>query len=656
MNGNINNSIKEKILKANTYTSDYTGIIVTEAILDSAEAKTFRLLYNLRGSSYIYIYLNEIDKLSYLQKKELAISSPEKPLAPADLSKLEKDNSIVQMLEFIIETILTSNGAYSGAKLEAETIREDLIRSVWELSNDNTERLAVINNVTEAEIKDDLEEILEATTQEIVNEDVNALKENIKSCKNIKKTQQQLGNFLNREYGIILRANSHEVYILDPSGKAYESIEEDNIIGMLAEIFKEKNLVHSKDLHEAIEFISDRLHPQSDIIKFNNGVYDLKEHQLIEPEAPVFTLMECPVNYNPEAKSTYLKQFLETSLKQPTPELTDRYILGVKQLIGYLFTSGNDRTLLPIITGVSGAGKSIFCSVLERLVNDRVCNIPLQNMDDEHSTSGLVGYQLNIIYDSGTKPIVDNGRIKQVTSDSIGVNPKGLTPYTLPAKEVPKTILVCNQTPIFTNPETAILERLMFIEFKHKFRGTGAEDKGLKDKILDNPEELEWLVYESLEAYKEVIESGNEFILKLNTEDTRHLLDKHSKPLNYLVSELIAKYDKEAYEDDLKLCKGDAEKEKLKVIALDLNNLIVYLAKKEGLELNLDKRGLVNSRVLTGVLKKELDIDETEERFTTKNERFSGDTQFRIYPNLIKTELYEATLLEMKELKVELKK
>lgn len=649
MNGNINNSIKEKILKANTYTSDYTGIIVTEAILDSAEAKTFRLLYNPRGSSYIYIYLNERDKLSYLQKKELAISSPEKPVTPADLSKLKKDNSIIQMLEFIIETILTNNGAYSGAGAEAKTIRENLIASVYELSNDNTERLAVINNVTEAEIKADLEKILEATTQEIVNEDINALKENIKSCKNIKKTQQQLGNFLNTEYGIILRANSHEVYILDPSGKAYESIEEDSIIGMLAEIFKEKNIVHSKDLHEAIEFITDRLHPQSDIIKFKNGVYDLKEHQLIEEvEAPIFTLMECPVNYNPEAESTYLKQFLETSLKQPTPELTARYILGVKQLIGYLFTSGNDRTLLPIITGVSGAGKSIFCSVLERIVNDKISNVPLQDMDKDHLTSALVGTQLNIIYDSGTKPIVDNGKIKQVTSDSIGINPKGLKPYTLPAKEVPKTILVCNQTPIFTNPESAILERLMFIEFKHKFRGTGAEDKDLKSKILDNPEELEWLVYESLEAYRELIENDNEFILKLNTEDTRHLLDKHSKPLNYLVSELIAKYDKEAYEEDLELCKSEAEKDKLKVIALDLNNLIVYLAKKEGLELNLDKRGLVNGKVLTGVIKRELEIENSEE-FTTKVEKFKG-VPLRTYPNLIKSELYEATLLEMKEI------
>lgn len=649
MNGNINNSIKEKILKANTYTSDYTGIIVTEAILDSAEAKTFRLLYNPRGSSYIYIYLNERDKLSYLQKKELAISSPEKPVTPADLSKLKKDNSIIQMLEFIIETILTSNGAYSGAGAEAKTIRENLIASVYELSNDNTERLAVINNVTEAEIKADLEKILEATTQEIVNEDINALKENIKSCKNIKKTQQQLGNFLNTEYGIILRANSHEVYILDPSGKAYESIEEDSIIGMLAEIFKEKNIVHSKDLHEAIEFITDRLHPQSDIIKFKNGVYDLKEHQLIEEvEAPIFTLMECPVNYNPEAESTYLKQFLETSLKQPTPELTAKYILGVKQLIGYLFTSGNDRTLLPIITGVSGAGKSIFCSVLERIVNDKISNVPLQDMDKDHLTSALVGTQLNIIYDSGTKPIVDNGKIKQVTSDSIGINPKGLKPYTLPAKEVPKTILVCNQTPIFTNPESAILERLMFIEFKHKFRGTGAEDKDLKSKILDNPEELEWLVYESLEAYRELIENDNEFILKLNTEDTRHLLDKHSKPLNYLVSELISKYDKEAYEEDLELCKSEAEKDKLKVIALDLNNLIVYLAKKEGLELNLDKRGLVNGKVLTGVIKRELEIENSEE-FTTKVEKFKG-VPLRTYPNLIKSELYEATLLEMKEI------
>ena len=56
----------------------------------------------------------------------------------------------------------------------------------------------------------------------------------------------------------------------------------------------------------------------------------------------------------------------------------------------------------------------------------------------------------------------------------------------------------------------------------------------------------------------------------------------------------------------------------------------------------------MNGKVLTGVIKRELEIENSEE-FTTKVEKFKG-VPLRTYPNLIKSELYEATLVEIKEL------
>lgn len=643
-------SLEEEVIATNTYKSNYTGIILTKPIEDEAAAYIFNLLYITKNNSYLIC--RNTEKVT-VEIEPVAINEEAKELA-----KIEKANTTYKYINQYVLNKLTTNGTYIDAEVEAKEITKNLLQSITTLNNNNTERIAVINRNKVVEITTKITEVeAEAETTEIVEsvDNIKLLFNNIgKSVDSLGRVTERmarrgLADFLSYYYGAMLRANSHEVYILDTTKKAYMEVERDYLITDLAKVLKQFNLIHSKDLDNSLDFISNRLHPTHNMVKFNNVVYSMETHEVVQLEKPLFTLVEVPYNYNPKAKSKYMKDYLNTSFKENTVEETEKIVKGVKQLIGYLLTSGNRLTTLIFITGVSGAGKSVFTKVLTAMVNSKTSDIQLQDMEKEHMTSGLVGSHLNIAMDTSNRPIYDNGIIKKVTgNDPVGINPKGQTPYSLHPNEVPKNIVVCNNTPVFTNLENAILERLIYIHFKHKVRGTEKDDPNLEDKLLQ-AEEMEWLIYESLQAYKEMVDNDEKFILRQDLEATRKMAEKTSKPINYLLSEVILKYDETAFNTELQEATTQQERDDCYTLANELNHVLVYLAEKEGLELKLDKRGLISSRTLTNAIKYEYGIEDTvEEKYTTKVQRLSYyNSSKRVYPNLIKTTKYEEIVEEM---------
>lgn len=460
------------------------------------------------------------------------------------------------------------------------------------------------------------------------------------------KTKQLLGNYLNKTHGVILRKNSHEIYMLDESSNGYNYMDLDDLIIELEEILGTENLVHTNFLEDSLGYISERLTPTQNIIKFNNCLYDIEQHNVIKPEKPIFTLIESKYNYNPEAKGKLIYDFLYSSLERETPEETEKAVKGVLQLIGYLFTNGNPLNILPIITGVSGGGKSVFGNIITAIFgSNRVADVKLHEIAKyTHATSSLANKTLNIIRDSSDDVIESNGLIKQLSgNEDMQINPKGKPAYILPANEVPKSILVCNNIPKFKKLEKALIDRFVVIEFKISFRNTERQDKNLENKLISNPEEIEALIFDSLQAYKEMVEKGEDFILKLGELETRVLVDKHENPLPYLVSKLILKHDHEAYLTELKLMNN----QDVCVISSELNEAVRKLALLEGVNLETTKKGQVNNNKLMSAIKTEFELwdwyDENGKAYTTEVVKTGGTTK-RVYPGLIKSSLYDEIL------------
>lgn len=370
------------------------------------------------------------------------------------------------------------------------------------------------------------------------------------------------------------------------------------------------------------------------------------------PEEPILTLTEVQYNYNPKAKGKLIVEFLESSLKQKddTPEETQERVQAVYEMIGYLLTSGNKKNAWFIITGIGGAGKGVLTRLIISIFGaEKVGDLKLQELTPENkfATAHLESKQINIVRDSPKKPIEDTGMLKAITGyDDIGIEPKGKDKYILPKEEVPDMITVCNNIPRFKEGfDESILQRAIIFEFLNQFRGTENQNENLEDEIQSNSEEMEYLLYQSVKAYREMIENKRDFKARITEAETMELLGKHTDPVGYILPKLV-RYNKRA-EDD----REDP------IIATELNKLILFVSKKFGLNITgLNKDGLIKPYSLLGKIRYEFNLPKD---YTTKQKNYQNPENnynwetIRVYPDLCKTPEYDEYLMEMEEAEIE---
>ena len=87
----------------------------------------------------------------------------------------------------------------------------------------------------------------------------------------------------------------------------------------------------------------------------------------------------------------------------------------------------------------------------------------------------------------------------------------------MPKEEVPDFLTVCNNFPRFAKGfDMQIIQRIIIFEFLNQFRGTDKQNKNLLDEILADPQEIEYLLYNGIEAYKDMILNDRDFKARLS--------------------------------------------------------------------------------------------------------------------------------------------
>lgn len=468
---------------------------------------------------------------------------------------------------------------------------------------------------------------------------------------NIEYARKQLGNYLYQN-GTILRRGLNNPYIVNQYN-GYDSVDTDDILDFLYNTGDfELNSISTDDIDKALSYISERIKPSYNIVKFKNCLYDIGNFTILEtPDKPILTLTEVQYNYNPKAKGKLIVEFLESSLKQPddTPEETKERVKAVYEMIGYLLTSGNKKNAWFIITGIGGAGKGVLTRLIVSIFgSDKVGDLKLQELTPENrfATAHLESKQINIVRDSPKKPIEDTGMLKAITGyDDIGIEPKGKDKYILPKEEVPDMITVCNNIPRFKEGfDESILQRAIIFEFLNQFRGTDKENNNLEDEILSNDEEMEFLIYQSIQAYKEMVTNGKDFKARISKDKTMELLGKHTDPISFILPKLV-RYNTRAKED------GEEP-----IISTELNELIIYLGTEFGLNITgLNKAGLIKPKTLLNKIRYEFNLSN---EYTTTKINLQDPVTYNwyietIYPDLCKTPDYDKYLIDMEEAKLE---
>ena len=463
----------------------------------------------------------------------------------------------------------------------------------------------------------------------------------------VRTKRQKLGHYL-KENGVILRRGVNNPYILDKNTNGFNAVDTDDLVEKLdKEIFNNLDLVHSKDVEEALGFIADRRKPVYNIVKFPNCVYDIENFKVIKStDEPIFTLTEVKYNYNPKAKGDKIIKFLKSSLKQDedTDDEIEKRVIAFLEMIGYLLTSGNKLQAFFILSGKGGGGKGVATNlIIEIFGSEKVGGLQLQELtpDNRFATSHLESKQVNIVRDSPKTPIEDTGMLKSITGyDDIPSEHKGKDKGMIPKEEVPDMILVCNNVPKFKNGfEEEVVERVVIFEFLNKFRGTKKQNKNLLKDILANPEEMEWLIYKGIEAYKTMIQNNKDFKARVDRNKTRKLLGKHTDPISFVLPKLVKTTNDDISTED-------------SIIANELNSLIIFLVDKEGMSItDLNEKGQIKPRVLAEKIRSFFEFDND---WTTKSEYIKDlGKSVTVYPNLYKTTEYDIVLKEMEEVKKE---
>ena len=227
-------------------------------------------------------------------------------------------------------------------------------------------------------------------------------------------------------------------------------------------------------------------------------------------------------------------------------------ITSLLELIGYMLDDGNRFQILITFIGDSNSGKGLTMRLVNFLLDGKVCDVDIfKGRSSGKELNALVENDLNVIHEfkSGSKN--DINFFKQVTGgDNLQISKLYREPKTYTHNEYAKTVLTANDVnDLIEDTDKATIRRLStFIIFRN------VPDKTIDDldeQIRDEPDAMDWLLTNSIEAYANILRTGNDFKAKHDNDETVEMLKKFNKPV---LQEL-----QEAYYYDYENWKYDSE-------------------------------------------------------------------------------------------------
>lgn len=343
-----------------------------------------------------------------------------------------------------------------------------------------------------------------------------------------KKEKQlvDIANKLDSKYKILFDRTTEDMYIFNLVKKIYTKFTEKQFAVFLHWEYGQRFLA---DEVKKIMGAFSRLENESkEYIAFKNCLLNVTNLETEDFTDKEFVKFQVPYDWNPEAYS----EFFETKLREILG--TDEKILLFKQIVGYCFINGNRENKMFFLTGEGANGKSVLMTLIRAIFKDSVAGVGLHEFKKEFGLQPLLGKRINILPDLPKELIKDTGAIKAVTGeDLITVNRKH--------KEPVNTLLTCkivgvgNHLPPVTDDSFAFWRRVVHLELTNTFTDK-KKDAKLKEKLISDDEGMQWLIYESITAYKGVQNNG--WAGQKTEDEIRKEYLKQSNPCLYAAEEL----------------------------------------------------------------------------------------------------------------------
>ena len=335
----------------------------------------------------------------------------------------------------------------------------------------------------------------------------------------------EIGKFFINRFQIVEAKTTKELYYFNPDLNCYCALT-DNILNSFFSMECPTRPTTLKKLKKSIkEYVSIFIPVSYNIIKFNNCLYDINSFKIVNPEDPVIPYLECPYNYKEDVNNLDNLNYKlgNDYLNSTYGEDKEAYL----EVLGYMFTAGNNKEILIIKTGSGGGGKTTSSRIEEAIFPST--EKQYKQLISKFGKSDVLGKKLIIV------PNVDKIYLEDLKGLMSGegqyIEAKGQDQIAISGNTSIKYELVCNNIPNIPMDQT-MKDKLLIFHYKNNFRYTEAdlnnENKRYSDVIINNPEAMEFIISQAIEQYKEMLKNKKPFkilnkninYLKSNSSDS----------------------------------------------------------------------------------------------------------------------------------------
>ncbi|MDO5835381.1 MAG: phage/plasmid primase, P4 family [Methanobacterium sp.] len=343
------------------------------------------------------------------------------------------------------------------------------------------------------------------------------------------KDSQLLGiaNEIEKREKIVKHSLTGELYRYKKKEGFYAQFDHKQFASYLAQLYKEKFL--ADEVSKILGSFANLKEESGNYIALKNCLLNLETLETEPFNKEKFVTFQVPYQWNPKAKSA----FFETKIKQILGDNLELFL----QILGYCFTPSITHQKMFFITGTGGNGKSTLMALIKAIFSDSVAAVALHQFKNEFGLQPLLGKRINLLYDLPMEEIKDTGQIKAITGgDLVNINRKH--------KETVNTVLGCkiigigNYLPPVNDDSYAFWRRIIHIELTNTFKDDN-DDVEIKNKLIEDTEGMEWLIYQSICAYKNVEVNG--WASEKTQDDIRKEYLLLSDPCLYAAEELFEK-------------------------------------------------------------------------------------------------------------------
>jgi putative DNA primase/helicase len=220
--------------------------------------------------------------------------------------------------------------------------------------------------------------------------------------------------------------------------------------------------------------------PECQYINLMNGRLDWATGELHPHTSAVFTTVQLPVMYDPDATCPVFDHYVHTTFAADVIPL-------IEEILGWCLVPERRFEQAVMLTGEGENGKSVFLDLVGYLLGEsNVSNIALQDLEENRFRAAeLYGKLANIFADLDARGLQSSSMFKTLTTgDSVTAERKHAQPFRF--RSYAKLLFSANKIPSSRDRTHAFYRRWLIIPFTRTFNGEGdnpAPDRNLRDKL-----------------------------------------------------------------------------------------------------------------------------------------------------------------------------